>query len=259
MKACVLPRYDPGSVSRPMAARSSLRHLGVAREGAGKPDPFRQRDVAGVLHGVVRRLAAELRRQAHHHRLRHDQPAGRIQVAPHPRGVDDHSLGDGARVLGGAVRQHETLRQSQRLRLPRTGRALLVGGHRALHQRHQRLHARARRPGCIPRRSDCASAALSRSRRAPRVGLGDLRDLGLREQDDVGRDLGEAAADQAEKAHRLRHPSRATCQGAAGAASRAPRASPAITATPRSPSEASVPAAPPNCTNSTRGRSWSSR
>jgi hypothetical protein len=43
-------------------------------------------------------------------------------------------------VLGGAVRQHEALRQGERLRLPGSGGALLVAGHRALHHRYQTLH-----------------------------------------------------------------------------------------------------------------------
>ena len=105
-----------------------------------------------------------------------------------------------------AVGQHEALRQRQQLRLPRPGRPLLVGRHRPLHHRHQRLHDPRRRQDvfggdrvALLRHGRGVAASLD-------IGLRDLGHLGLRQQDHVGRDLAEAAADQAEKADRLRDP-----------------------------------------------------
>ena len=153
---------------------------------------------------MVRLGASQMRGQAHHHRLGHDQPVRQIEVAPHPRGIDHHALGDGARLEQCTMGQHEGLRDGERLGLPRAGGALVVLRHGAQHQRHQRLHA-ARRRQDVFRGDRVALLRHGGGRAAPGdIGFGDLADLGLAEQDDVGGELGEAAADDAEEADGLR-------------------------------------------------------
>ena len=117
-----------------------FRNGGIAQQRVGEAELLRQRDVARMLHHVMRLAAAEMRRQAHHHRLGHDQPVRHAKIAPHALRIDHHAFGYRAGVLQRAVRQHECLRQREQFRLPRSGRALVVRGHRAEHHRHQRMH-----------------------------------------------------------------------------------------------------------------------
>ena len=186
-------------------------------------------------------------------------PAG-FEIAAHPRGINKHAFGDGARVLSGAMRQNEALRQRERLSLPRSGCALLV-----VRPSHPASPARAPAPPGPPRvyirtRSGCASAASWRSFRVPRHRVPRLPPTSVCDSRIMSvANLAEAAADQAEKTHRSGNPVARDVPRRWGSPRPSSAASPSSTSIAAAPSDASVPAAPPNCTCSTRGRSWSSR
>ncbi len=91
--------------------------------------------------------------------------------------------------------QHEYLRQGEHFALPRSRRPLMILDHRTEHQRHERVNAS--RGGKDVLAGD-RIAFLRHRRRAAATSLVRLEQLGdfrLRQQNDIGRDLGEAAAD----------------------------------------------------------------
>ena len=179
------------------------RHRRFARQRIRQRNALGQRRIAGVLHHVMRLAAADMRREPHHHRLGHDQPAGQVEVAPHARGVDHHALGDRAGVQQRAVRQHEGLRQREQLGLPRSGGALVVGRHGAEHHRHQRVHGARGGQDVFAGDRVALLRHGGRGAAAGDVGFRQFAHLGLRQQDDVGGELRQAAADQAEEGDRL--------------------------------------------------------
>ena len=179
------------------------RDRGIAFQRVGQRNLLGQRHVAGMLHDVMRLAAAEHRGQAHHHRLRHDQPVGDVEVRAHPLGIHHHPLGDRARVQQRAVRQHE---------------GLGIASASACHGPVARSWSCAIAPSITGTSACTARAAARMYSRGDRVallrhgrgraaagdiGFGDLPHLGLRQQDDVGGDLRQRAADQAEERHRL--------------------------------------------------------
>ncbi len=151
------------------------------------------------------------RRSAHHRRkpgrdrLGHDQPPAKIQVAAHPRRIDRHPGGDRERMRHRTRAKDEALRQRERLGLPRTGCALVVLRHRGQHQRHQCMHAA--RGGDDVFGGDRVALLRHRARTAAarRVRLENLGHLGLHQERNVERELGEAAAHESQQRDNFGH------------------------------------------------------
>ena len=184
--------------------RFHRRRRRLAAERLGQRHRFAQRDVAGVLHDVMRLAAAELRASPIITASATISPPVASRLRRMRAAIDHHALGDGARVQQGAVGQHERLRQRQQSR-PAMARWRARGPAPSRPASPAPAPARcAPPPARTPRRSDCASAAWWRTSRGRRRRAPHLGDLGLREQDDVGGDLGQAAAEQAEEADRSR-------------------------------------------------------
>ena len=110
---------------------------------------------------------------------------------------------------------------------------------------------RAQRRGDRVHRGDGSSSAASpTSRHGPRRRLGNLADLGLREQRQVAADLAERPAQHGDLAAE-RRPVVALDMPSPRAGPRSSWQRAARTAAPLSPSDASVPTAPPNCSRKT--------
>ena len=155
---------------------------------------------------------------------------------------------------GRAARRRERGRERVPLRVPGTGRALVLL-HGALEQ-HARVRARMPRTGVArgSRSSGCACAASSTS--APPPASRHLRHLGLREQDDVAADLRGDAGGSGERARRARRAAcGSVCHGSVGSRSPSSAAYRRSTSGPSFPSAASVPAAPPSCAGSSSAAS----
>lgn len=75
---------------------------------------------------MVRLVAAHERREANHDGYRHNQPAGAVEVPPHPRGIHRQPIGDDPGAGERAMRQQEDLAGRHCLGLPGPGAALLV-------------------------------------------------------------------------------------------------------------------------------------
>ncbi len=162
--------------------------------------------VAGTVHDVVRLATAQHGGEAHHHLLARDQPACGGEVLAHARGVHDQPFREEARLGQGAMGQHHGLAQHQRLGLPGAGAALQVLRHGGEHLPHQRMHPARLRQDVFAAyrvallRHGAAAAA------AGDVRLVHLGHLGLHHEHDVGRDLGQRAAEQAAEGDDFRQP-----------------------------------------------------
>ena len=89
------------------------------------------------------------------------------RLSRHPVLVDDQAAKRELRLMQRARGQHEALRDRDPFGMPRAGGALEILHHRIQHQAGMLAHAPCTPPASIRTRSDCASAAWSRTRRAP--------------------------------------------------------------------------------------------
>ena len=176
------------------------RDARVGGQQGGERLALDRRRLRGVVHHVVRVLAADRGAELEHHRLGHDQPAAQLEVLPHAlpgRPEAAHDLaeprqhvagGDAGALLGGVHHQ--------------AGRAvgLVLGQHRLERQRHLAAHLGGRRDDVL---AELGVALLRHGRAADRAGrhrLLDLAELGLHQRVDLAADLAAGRGQQAEQA-----------------------------------------------------------
>ena len=100
-----------------------------------------QRLPAQVVDEVVRTLASEVGAQPHHHRFRHDEAVGDVEIGAHALLVDLEPFQDHPRLPECPRGEAERLRQRDPFDLPRPRRARVVGD-AAIEQRRRVLALR---------------------------------------------------------------------------------------------------------------------
>ncbi|MNY04983.1 hypothetical protein D3C86_1376860 [compost metagenome] len=180
-----------------------LGHGRQRQQGLGQRAALLVDGAAGVVDHVVRLLAADVGRHAHHHGLGDDQPPGDAEVVGHARHVDDQPAQRELRLMQRAGRQDETLGNGDPLGVPRAGGAFEVLHHRIDHQPGMLAHRLrggehqfARNRVALLRHGAAGAPALDE-------GLVDLGELGGRHDHDVERDLAQRAGDQRQQVHRF--------------------------------------------------------
>ncbi|RAL09835.1 uncharacterized protein BO97DRAFT_155122, partial [Aspergillus homomorphus CBS 101889] len=151
-------------------------------------------------------LTADLRRQAHHHRLSHDQPFSGVQIGHHLLAMHTQPGQREPRLRQRANRNDKALRHRHPLQMPGAGGALEV--------RHQASENQTRiRAEDLRRIQDHLAgygvAFLRHGGRSAAVrdeGLGDLAQLIRRHEDDIEGQLTHRPAHQRQEVDDLRYP-----------------------------------------------------
>ncbi len=223
---------------------STISGVAAATSASEVPAPARTRCAASPTSSWAR-ARPRVSPRAVGQGLGHHQAVGQVEVRAHAVGEDLDALERRADRGDRGAGEAEQLREGLGLGLPGARGALLLAGHRGEEGRRPGPGCGGRRRSRRPRRSGCASAAGSTSRRPlplrrahrPRSGRGGRRRC---------RPCPPRRPPRREPRRARRRGSGWPARGSAAPAGRADGRAPRRPPAPRPPSEARVPTAPPN-------------